>query len=278
MEKIIKLLYSILPKKVINYIGKSNLLKPFRNKILRPDNVELITKENISWGKGTFDFYAPIKITTKAKTKGIENKLLRNSLKLMSDYNIDNPIILDIGANYGFVSLALQSNLKDNAQIFSFEPHPLIAETFQKSITANKFENIKLINAAVGNKDCEIELNLYGHTSNILSLENRKSQKITINQINLDNYLLKNNIVPNFIKIDVDGYEIEVLEGLKENLLKNSPIMVVETNYEKKVIDFLINECSYKLLDLDLKEFEKIPDNVFCIPNQKIIKNNNFTK
>jgi hypothetical protein len=88
--------------------------------------------------------------------------------------------------------------------------------------------------------------------------------KVFIRQINLDNYLANKNIKPNFIKIDVDGYELNVLKGLKETITNCKPIMVIETNDDHQVLDFLKN-CGYHLLDLDLKEFEGMPNNVFCI-------------
>ena len=80
----------------------------------------------------------------------------------------------------------------------------------------------------------------------------------------MDNYLLQNNVQPNFIKIDVDGYEMNVLKGLRQTITKFKPIMVIETNDDYEVLNFL-KECNYKLLDLDLNEFDGMPNNVFCV-------------
>jgi hypothetical protein len=62
----------------------------------------------------------------------------------------------------------------------------------------------------------------------------------------------------------VDGYELNVLKGLQDTINKYKPIMVVETNDSEEVLQFLKN-CNYKLLNLNLKEFKGIPNNVFCI-------------
>src|SRR5690606_2400829 len=128
-----------------------------------------------------------------------------------------------------------------------------------QSIEYNKFNNILVYNNAVGNETREIKLNLYGKTSNILDISpNQYSKSINIGQLKMDDFLKKNGIIPDFIKIDVDGYELEVLKGLEETIKTFKPIMVVETNNESKVIDYLkIND--YKMLDMDLKEFEKLP-------------------
>jgi FkbM family methyltransferase len=265
MVKLIKLLYGILPKFVVNYLGKLSFLKKIRDRFLRPNNTEAIISEKITWGKGEFVFYAPIRMAVKAKERGIESKLLRNSLTLLKQRQIERLVMLDIGANYGFISLALQTNSNEHTKIVSFEPHPEIANALVQSIQSNNFKNIKVENAAIGNEDCDIELNLYGQTSNILKSNEVSKGKVTIKQIKLDNYLLANNIQPNFIKIDVDGYELNVLKGLSKTIEQYKPIMVIETNDDKEVLNF-VAAMGYQILDLDLQEFEGIPGNIFCLP------------
>lgn len=265
MKKILKILYIILPKSFINKIGKNKSLKRVRDYLLKKNGKAKLITEKIIWEKGSFYFVAPIKMAVKAKKRGIENKLLKNSLKLLKDYNIKNPTIIDIGANYGFISLALQANLEKEAAIYSFEPHPDIFSAFNTSINKNNINNIFSFNVAIGEKECEIDLNLSTQTSNILNSEDREVQKvITIKQVNLDNFFSEKNIKPDYIKIDVDGYEINVLNGLKETISKYKPLMVIESNDDVRVIHFL-NQFNYKLLDLDLKEFDDIPNNVFCV-------------
>lgn len=264
MNNIIKFLYTILPNSLVMFIGKSKMLNGIRNKYLRPDNKSLIISEEVVWGKGKFQFCAPVKMALKAKKVGIESKLLRNSLKLIQDHKIEKPVILDIGANYGFISLAMQSNLTKDAKIVSFEPHPDIASAFQQSVTQNKMSNITIENVAIGSEDCDIQLNLYGQSSNILNTNNELIGTTTIKQINLDNYLKSKNLQPNYIKIDVDGYELNVLKGLIDTITAFKPIMVIETNDDYKVLEFL-KKCGYTLLDLDLNEFEGMTENVFCV-------------
>jgi hypothetical protein len=124
MNALIKMLYKYLPNSIINALGKSRVLKNTRNKFLRPNSKELIVKEEVVWNGKKFSFFAPIRIAVKAKKRGIENKLLRNSIQLINQLDTPNPVVLDIGSNYGFISLALQTNLNSGATIYAFEPHP----------------------------------------------------------------------------------------------------------------------------------------------------------
>ena len=264
MNNIIKFLYFILPYRFVMLLGKNKMLSGIRDKYLRPNNKDVIINEDITFENGKFYFFAPIKMAVKAKKFGIESKLLSSSLKLIQEHKIEKPVILDIGANYGFISLALQSNLTKEAKIFSFEPHPEIASVFQQSVAKNKMSNITIENVAIGSEDCNVELNLYGQSSNILNVNLKQTGTTTIRQINLDNYLKSKSIQPNYIKIDVDGYELNVLNGLINTITAFKPIMVIETNGEYKVLEFL-KKCGYTLLDLDLNEFEGMAENIFCV-------------
>ncbi|RXR33068.1 FkbM family methyltransferase [Flavobacterium piscinae] len=264
MYRIIRFFYTFLPQKMIVFLGKSKFLRSIRNFILRPNNVDVIIDDLIKWEKGKFYFFASIKVVHKAKTKGIENKLLKNTIYLLTKNEISEPVILDVGANYGFISLALQSNLSKKSTFYSFEPHPDIFSAFKKSIKKNNIKNITLENYAVGHREDNISINLYGQTSNILNTGNKVINTVEIKQIKLDSYLSERNIIPDFIKIDVDGYELMVLEGLKETIAKHKPILVVELNDDKKVLDFLLT-FDYELLNLDLNSFSDLPNNIFCV-------------
>jgi FkbM family methyltransferase len=226
MTTVLKLVYSFLPKGIVNILGQSTLLKGIRNKLLRPNGQELIATEKIIWGKGTFLFNAPIRMAIKAKQKGVENTLLRSAIQLIEDKKITNPVILDVGANYGFISMALTTNLGGSARVFAFEPHPEIANAVSKSVAANKFTNITVENLAVGDYEGEIDIDLYGQTSNILQSANEGEtpiKSIKIRQVSLDQYITDKGIRPDFIKIDVDGYELNVLKGLAARLSNANP-------------------------------------------------------
>lgn len=267
MNSILKLLYKVLPDRIVRFLGRSTFLKGFRNKLLRPQNKEVITREEIIWECKKFGFYAPVRMAVKAKKKGIENKLIRTSIQLIHRLDKNNPVVLDVGSNYGFVSLALQTHLPAESSIYAFEPHPDIFKAFSQSIQFNNFNNIFLFNNAVGNETKEIELNLYGQSSNILKKNlKQQSSSIPIGQLKLDEFLKEKNMVPDYIKIDVDGYELEVLKGLSETIKNYKPILVVEPNEDRRVIDFLIAN-NYTLLDADLKAYNSLIDNIFCINN-----------
>lgn len=226
--------------------------------------------KHVHWGMGTFFFTAPAKLAIKAHQKGIESTLLRGILKVVRELGSKRVTILDVGANYGFLSLALYANLIERPVIVAFEPHPEVFEALTENIIQNDFRGIKAENIAVGHDDEMIRINLYGQTCNVHRIHGLPNSEKFVQQVSLDNYLASKNLVPNIIKIDVDGYELSVLRGMTETIVKHNPVIVIETNNDPAVLEWT-KLMGYRLLNMQLTEFEnEIPPNIFCIPRSRV--------
>ena len=81
-----------------------------------------------------FKFNASIQIASKARHSGIESKLLLNSISLFGSH-ASSLTILDIGANFGYLSLVWSQSLcKDGGHVYSFEPNINVFNTFKGSL------------------------------------------------------------------------------------------------------------------------------------------------
>jgi FkbM family methyltransferase len=149
-------------------------------------------------------------------------------------------IILDIGGGIGASVKLFTDNFPDK-KIIVFEP---VEESF-KAIK-NRFpnhSNIEFVKAAAGNENTEKEINIAARitSSSLLPLEadpksdvfneeylgQKRVEKIRI--IRLDDFLAKNRDEYGIMKIDVQGFEMEVLKGA-EKTLKRTDIIVLEVN------------------------------------------------
>lgn len=260
-------LYEYLPNSWVRYIGSINFIKPFRDFIIRPNGNVRIDSEKIYWGRVSFQFFAPIRVLTKAKKSGIESTLLRFMIIIVESSENKHPVLLDIGANYGFLSIVLCKYFSQ-ARVFAFEPHPKIYESIKLSLHSNKIQNLCIENMAVGNVDAETEINLFGTSSNILNRDAGEYTKHKVQQIKGDSYLHNNNLRVDLIKIDVDGYELEVIEGLRQSIISYRPVIIVETNNNPKIFES-IEALNYHILDMGLRSISnEIPPNVFCLPSE----------
>ena len=172
-------------------------------------------------------------------------------------YN-DFKILIDIGAHKG-ESIKLFSKNFIIKKIISFEASPINFEFLKKKIDENKQEynntEIVLENIALGAENKIIEFNQFNESSSstikdinkeskyykrkfrlINFLNNKKTfQKIKIKVSKLKDYIEKNNIKKiDFIKIDTEGYEFEILLGL-ENKIKLVDIIMFEHHYDNMI-------------------------------------------
>ena len=159
---------------------------------------------------------------------------------------------IDVGANLGLYSFAL-TKIKKIKKIYSFEPN----KTLTKYLKLNK--KIKVFHYALSNKKTNsilsipfingIEYSGWGFTNdkNIWPL-NTKFKKKKILSRRLDSFNFKNIC---FIKIDVEGNELEVLEGGRKLFLDSKPNCLIEIqkiNLRKVKNFFSSLNCNYRLI------------------------------
>ena len=147
----------------------------------------------------------------------IETDIVKSNVK-------KNDIVVDVGANIGLHTLNMARIVGNTGQVFAFEPDPSNFEILKKNVKINNYKNIILEQKAVGDKHGRTTLYQSDHPGKhriFPQTEQAKSQ-VQVELTNLDNYFdsdMTNKI--NFIKIDVEGLEFNVLKGMK-NILKNS--------------------------------------------------------
>ncbi len=182
---------------------------------------------------------------------------------------------IDIGANVGVWSYWLSKYAK---QVESFEPNPKVFNAL-KNI---KIKNVNSYNIALSNKTGSVDLLIpkgsKGFSNQGASLSSIKVQgehkSISIEAKRLDEY---NFLDVDFIKIDVEGHEHEVIEGARETIKKFKPTMVIEMEEKHNQIPIeeqissvekmgyqccvFINETIMKIKEIDLDKFHRNPTN-----------------
>ena len=196
----------------------------------------------ILWGLSLFDY------SYQKKWIKFLKKNEYNSFKLL----------IDIGAHKG-ESIKLFSKNFIIKKIISFEASPINFEYLKKKVEENKREynntEIVLENTALGAKDKIIEFNQFNESSSstikeidkeskyykrkfrlINFLNNKETyQKIKIKISKLKDYIEKNNIKKiDFMKIDTEGYEFEILLGL-ENKIQLVDTIMFEHHYDNMI-------------------------------------------
>lgn len=171
-----------------------------------------------------------------------------------------NDTVIDIGSNIGYTALRLSRIVGKDGIIHSFEPDTLNYQKFIKNVSLNQCSNIVINKFGLGEKEAVVKLfvntdtNRGGNRINENAKENFEEIKI----ITLDEYVANNKLTKiNLIKIDVEGYELKVLKGSVNTLIKFKPDLFIEFDHNNllaqndsavDLISYLVS-LSYKIID-----------------------------
>jgi FkbM family methyltransferase len=136
-------------------------------------------------------------------------------------------IFIDVGASFGYYSTLAASLVGPTGKVFAFEPSPVANQVLERTINDSNLSNIVLTRAAVGRKTGSATLFL-PTTRNLHSPSVLESDPgfipIQVPLIDLDHFAPLQNIPKiKLVKIDVEGYEPDVLAGM-EMLIKEQRI------------------------------------------------------
>ena len=158
------------------------------------------------------------------------NKKIKNTV-------MQGDIIWDIGANIGVYTIIFSELTGKKGKVYSFEPHP---DTFVKLKTLSTKDNIEFLNLGLSNEKKQMLFsNKANNELNSIVDESYNGEKISTNIETADNIIkMKFANIPNYIKIDVEGYELFVLQGMNL-LLKNSILRNLMIEVHHSVMDEL---------------------------------------
>ncbi len=211
---------------------------------------------------------------------GLKNEVSISNISKITNINKKKTII-DIGANIGSVSLPLAKMFK-NSRIIAIEPTIYAFSKLKKNVSLNPNlkKRMSLQNIFVSNKNKKIK-EVYSSWN--LSNNDKKHnihlgilRKTSLKIRKLDQVCSKLKKV-DFIKIDVDGHELDVLKSGKKTIIKYKPFIYFEfAPYLYKefgytpqnLINFIKNELNYKFYDESLKKVLNIGDFVKKLKNR----------
>lgn len=139
---------------------------------------------------------------------------------------------VDVGANIGFLSMVASNVVGDSGRVISFEPVPAHCNHFEENIKLNEIHNLEIRQHALGN--FEKEKDIYLHEGNKGGASLVIKSDVSASKIRVKRWDDLNIAGPiHMMKIDVEGYEWEVLKGAKKMILSEKPILIVEYSSDR---------------------------------------------
>ena len=155
--------------------------------------------------------------------------------RFIAHYLKNNDVVLDIGANIGYISMFCAKAVGKGGKIYAFEPEHNNYAALQQHITLNSFTNIFPQRLAATSSPTTLRLYLasdnHGAHSTIFNPDVLTQEYEEVQGITLDSFVEEQNITKiALVKIDVEGAEYEVLQGMKTILQHQRPIVIMEVN------------------------------------------------
>jgi len=172
------------------------------------------------------DAYYVETITEDALKNGVIKKgglWERHIYDLLGQYTQPGSIALDIGGHIGTHTLALSRFVGDEGSVHVFEPQIKLFSEIVINMHLNKCNNVVFHRRALGNVNKWAEMQPTTPWNEGNTLVGKGGDKVQM--VRLDDFHFTNVSV---IKIDVEGFEEKVLEGAKETILLNKPVMLIE--------------------------------------------------
>ena len=172
--------------------------------------------------------------------------------KLMDDWVRPGDWVLDIGANVGIFTARLSSLVGASGRVIAFEPVP---ETFRFLVHNSRLfahGNITLMNVAISSASQSAGMHIpVGKTgipasglASISTRENPTAGGVSILCIPLDQLVLPHRV--SFVKMDVEGHELEAIRGMLGLIEKDRPRLLIE-GADAEVRDILVGRFRYRL-------------------------------
>lgn len=169
-------------------------------------------------------------------------------------------VVLDIGTNYGTTILQFAKKVGDTGFCYGFEPDFLNFEICKKQLLINDVKNIKVENIGLGEKEGEFYLVVENETNRgcnkVFDVPKNEKTSTKVKVSTLDIWMLSHSLAKvDLIKIDVEGFEYNVLKGAKKVISQFKPRFFIElddnnlqeqNSSAKNVVDFL-QSCDYSV-------------------------------
>lgn len=158
------------------------------------------------------------------------------SLEKLFEYAKNAKVIIDIGVNIGLTSLNF-AKISPDAVIIGFEPDIKNFRKAEKNLSINEITNVKILNKGLGEASDTVRLSRVNAANAGMNRILPKSsedqgqvyESTEIQIIKFDDFAAEENLSKiDLIKIDVEGYELNVLKGAANSIRKYKPVLFIE--------------------------------------------------
>jgi FkbM family methyltransferase len=234
--------------------NRSSAAAPIRVERLSPNQVVVYFRSN------RWTFESDLAIDCEMASSSHEDSFARALFDAISQ----GANVWDVGANIGYYTVLLAQAVGDQGMVCAFEPNPQCLSRLPEILKRNGVSNVRLIDAALGDRNGFAPMVITPDYSVVGRIEIESSPTaagtVPVRIMTGDSAVATEHLpIPNLIKIDVEGFEEEVILGLKKTLASDECRKVVcevhfsildsrGKRYAPKRIQQELRSCGFKQL------------------------------
>lgn len=189
---------------------------------------------------------------------------IKKTYGALLDAQSDVRCVFDVGANYGIHSLLF---LMHGARVVSFEPNPACAAYIEQ---LEKLNDVRFTLEATALGSCDGYVDLWFPERDVWlgTTDRERARRLSsefalkrtrVPCLTLDGYVSRHRIVPDIIKLDIEGSELEVLHGARRTLESARPTVILESwrNRGRAALWQFLNGLGYAMANLPLTNVEE---------------------
>lgn len=176
---------------------------------------------------------------------------------LISRYLEPGTVALDVGAHFGYYTTRFSSLVGEAGEVIAWEPNDSSRRILERQLARRSIRNVRVLPFAAWSTSTNVQLDIDGplgvtsHITTSSKVGGSRVQGRTIDEIVLG----LGNVRVGFIKIDVEGAEVEALLGAKHTLLKHRPVVLCEIGSDYGISTSAHLTKLFNLLDATDYEF-----------------------
>lgn len=175
--------------------------------------------------------------------RGTHEPAVQHAIERLGDGDIRGWSCWDLGAHFGFYSVALAMRVGPGGQVAAFEPNPMSFGRLERHRRMNRLGWLKPYQAAASDRSAAAELLTYGaldSTSTHLRYGDEAggagSAPIGIRALRLDELVESGELrLPQFAKVDVEGHGHRALEGMRGSVARSRPVLIIGFHSREEV-------------------------------------------
>jgi FkbM family methyltransferase len=148
-------------------------------------------------------------------------------------------VVLDVGANLGLVTMQLARLVGDRGRVHAFEPNPAMVDLLSQTVERNAARNVEIHTFALGPKADQLHLRIprdhAGRASFVRNQSFEWNETVVVPVRTLSSVVKDLNLGRvRLLKIDVEGFELEVFQGAEEWMSSNPPDFILFESNEPR--------------------------------------------